>query len=268
MRLTTCSSKAAFVCYAGIEVKAGETVKCEPGMDKYLHLSQASLGEVKKDKGDDSVVISVKVDDKKLVLGTLSSEKYSDSESDEEIPQLIENGKPEVKEDKSKTCTEKSKPKPDSLDSKPKAKLFKPNQAIKPEEEDEDDEDESGGDESDDEDMVDGEDSEDGEDEDSSEEEEAMPKKGKKRPAETETKTPAAGKKAKLAVPGEKTGANVKKGSQTATPAKHGGKTPGSNEKQQTPKSGGQVSCKSCSKKFNSDVAMQAHTKAKHSAGK
>ncbi|MQL94551.1 hypothetical protein Taro_027232 [Colocasia esculenta] len=59
----------------GIEVKPGETVKCEPGDDKYLHLSQASLGESKKDKGNESVPVYLKFDDKQLVIGTLSADK-------------------------------------------------------------------------------------------------------------------------------------------------------------------------------------------------
>lgn len=59
----------------GIEVKAGETVKCEPGDEKYLHLSQASLGEGKKEKGNDNIPIFLKVDNKQLVIGTLAVDK-------------------------------------------------------------------------------------------------------------------------------------------------------------------------------------------------
>ncbi|CAA7405417.1 unnamed protein product [Spirodela intermedia] len=59
----------------GIEVKSGETVKCEPGDDKFLHLSQASLGETKKDKGNESITVYVKFNDQKLVIGSLSAEK-------------------------------------------------------------------------------------------------------------------------------------------------------------------------------------------------
>ncbi|KAF5208377.1 hypothetical protein FRX31_002036, partial [Thalictrum thalictroides] len=46
--------------------------------------------------------------------------------------------------------------------------------------------------------------------------------------------------------------------------------SPANNDKskQQTPKSAGQVACKSCSKTFNSNGALQSHTKAKHSDGK
>ncbi|RZS25166.1 hypothetical protein BHM03_00058327 [Ensete ventricosum] len=59
--------------FSGLEVQPGKTVKVNPGENKYLHLSQASLGEI-KDKGNDRVPIFVKFDNKKLVLGTLSVE--------------------------------------------------------------------------------------------------------------------------------------------------------------------------------------------------
>ncbi|ONK77839.1 uncharacterized protein A4U43_C02F11270, partial [Asparagus officinalis] len=121
------------------------------------------------------------------------------------------------------------------------------------------------------------EDSGDDEEEESSEEEkEATPKKsanGKKRPAESASKTPIPEKKAKVVTPaGQKSGGDGKKNVHLATPhpAKQAGKTPAKSEKakQQSPKSAGSVSCKSCSKSFNSDNALQAHTKAKHSGGK
>ncbi|KAK6926657.1 Nucleoplasmin-like domain [Dillenia turbinata] len=55
----------------GVEVKAGETFKVELEPGRYLHLSQATLGESKK-KGNESVPIFLKFNDQKLVLGTLS----------------------------------------------------------------------------------------------------------------------------------------------------------------------------------------------------
>ncbi|XP_058108545.1 histone deacetylase HDT1-like isoform X5 [Magnolia sinica] len=311
-----------------VEVKGGEPAKCDPGMDKYLHLSQVSLGEVKK--GNDPILIYVNVNGQKLVLGTLSPEKCthisldlvfekefelshnwkngivyfcgyktmmmeqeeeypsddSESDSDQELPlKAKQNGMPEVKDKQSKPSADNSKAKLESLVSKPKAKITEPNKADKLKDEDDEDDDddededddESEEDESDDdEDMVEaGDDSDDEDGVESSEEDEATPKKvetGKKRVAEAESKTP--GKKAKLATPtNQKTaGADGKKGGQTATPrpSKQAGKTPASSDKAkpQTPKSGGSVSCKSCSKTFNSENALQAHTKAKHSAGK
>ncbi|EHA8588897.1 histone deacetylase HDT2 [Cocos nucifera] len=233
----------------GVEVKPGEIVKCDPGEDKYLHLSQASLGEVKKDKGNENVPIFVKFNDQKLVLGTLSAEKYSDFDSDEDM-QLGQkvNGKTEVKDEQAKPSTGKVSVRADASAAKPK-------------------------------DMAGAEDDSDDEDEDASSdgEDEATPQKtesGKKRPAGSASKMPAPEKKAKLVSPvgSQKTGGDGKTGGHTATPhpAKYAGKTPASGDKskQQTPKSAGSVSCKSCSKTFNSDNALQAHTKAKHGAAK
>ncbi|KAI4349023.1 hypothetical protein L6164_009678 [Bauhinia variegata] len=60
----------------GVEVKSGEALKVSPGDNKILHLSQASLGEVKKDKGSEPVSLFVKFGDQKLGLGMLSSEKF------------------------------------------------------------------------------------------------------------------------------------------------------------------------------------------------
>ncbi|KAJ6717095.1 HISTONE DEACETYLASE HDT3-LIKE ISOFORM X1 [Salix koriyanagi] len=61
----------------GVEVKAGEPLKVEPKDFCMIHLSQAALGESKK--GRESVPLFVKVNEKKIVLGTLSPEN---------IPQL------------------------------------------------------------------------------------------------------------------------------------------------------------------------------------
>ncbi|XP_039017390.1 histone deacetylase HDT1-like isoform X2 [Hibiscus syriacus] len=54
----------------GIEVKAGQPIKSDPGADYVIHLSQASLGEAKNKA--ESVPLYVNADGKKLVLGTLS----------------------------------------------------------------------------------------------------------------------------------------------------------------------------------------------------
>ncbi|KAA8542830.1 hypothetical protein F0562_023982 [Nyssa sinensis] len=52
----------------------------------------------------------------------------------------------------------------------------------------------------------------------------------------------------------------------TPRPSKKAGKTPASSGKlkEQSPKSGSQVSCNSCSKTFNSGKALESHSKAKH----
>ncbi|XP_077235876.1 histone deacetylase HDT1-like [Tasmannia lanceolata] len=298
----------------GVEVKAGEPLKCEPGFDKYLHLSQASLGDSKKERTSEPIRLYVKVGDQKLVLGTLSSETcaqisfdlvfekdfelshswkngsvhfcgyktiiqeesdaFTESDSEEEdIPIMAkENGKPEAKEQAKPTMDKANAAKPESSAAK-KVKLVEPKKADEDDEVEEEEE-ESEEDESDDEDILGVEDPSDDEDESSEEEDEATPKKAgpsKKRPAEPSAKTPVPDKKAKLVTPaGQKTGG--KKGGHTATPypSKPAAKTPPNSDKSkpQTPKSGGQFSCKPCNKSFNSDGALQSHNKAKHSAGK
>ncbi|KAJ4705125.1 histone deacetylase HDT1 [Melia azedarach] len=60
----------------GVEVKSGQSLKIDPGDSRVVHLSQASLGELKKDRGSEPVYLYLKVGDKKLVLGTLSAEKF------------------------------------------------------------------------------------------------------------------------------------------------------------------------------------------------
>ncbi|GMI97231.1 histone deacetylase 3, HISTONE DEACETYLASE 2A [Hibiscus trionum] len=58
----------------GIEVKAGQPIKTGPGVNRVIHLSQATLGE-SKNKAE-SVPLYVNVDGKKLVLGTLSHQNF------------------------------------------------------------------------------------------------------------------------------------------------------------------------------------------------
>ncbi|CAK8567485.1 unnamed protein product [Lathyrus sativus] len=56
-----------------------------------------------------------------------------------------------------------------------------------------------------------------------------------------------------------------KKVGYTSTPhPKKAGKTPNTDAK--SPKSGGHLSCSSCSKTFNSETGLTLHTKAKHGA--
>ncbi|KAH7542037.1 hypothetical protein FEM48_Zijuj02G0030900 [Ziziphus jujuba var. spinosa] len=222
----------------GVEVKAGEPLKVKPELGYVIHLSQACLGETKKDKGNDSVLLNLKVGDQKLVLGLLSLEKIpqlsfdlvfekefelshnwkngnlDDSEEEEEdVPSAVtENGKGGQKVEQAKPASAKSiAAKPESSE-KPKVES------------------------------------------------------GKKRPNQSAVKTPVSVKKAK---PDSAQKSGGKKGApHTATPhpAKNAGKTPGTADKSkaQTPKSGGQFSCKSCSKSFGSENALQSHSKAKH----
>ncbi|GAA0146510.1 hypothetical protein LIER_06444 [Lithospermum erythrorhizon] len=58
----------------GVEVKSGTPLKVQPGEGMIIHLSQASFGEVKANKIE-SVSLIVNVEGKKLVLGTLMSDK-------------------------------------------------------------------------------------------------------------------------------------------------------------------------------------------------
>ncbi|CAJ1888360.1 unnamed protein product [Sphenostylis stenocarpa] len=51
----------------------------------------------------------------------------------------------------------------------------------------------------------------------------------------------------------------------TPHPSKQAGKAT-ANTKQQTPKSGGDYSCKPCSRSFKTEDALNSHNKAKHSA--
>jgi len=300
----------------GLEVKPGQTVKCEPEDDHFLHLSQGALGESKK---DDKATMYVKVGNKKLSIGTLSTDRFpqiqfdlvfekefelshtsktasvffsgykvfqpaegdemdfdsegSEDEEEEEIiiPATKENGKAEGKDKE-----QKRQVKIDAAASKPKAvaKDVGKNKKDDDESEDDDSDDFDSDDsdegltpiEGDDADLSEDDTSED-EDESDDDEEEETPKKpetGKKRAAESALKTPASDKKAKATTPsGQKTG--DKKGHvATPHPAKKASKTPATNEK--SPKSGGSVACKSCSKTFNSEMALQSHSKAKHEA--
>ncbi|XP_047060718.1 histone deacetylase HDT2-like isoform X2 [Lolium rigidum] len=107
--------------------------------------------------------------------------------------------------------------------------------------------------------------------EDSSDEEgkntPVKPEDGKKRVAEFALKTLASDKKAKIATPSGQTTTGDKEVPHVATPhpSKQASKTSGnSKSKAKSPKSVGTHACKSCSKKFGSDSALQSHEKAKH----
>ncbi|KAK4432528.1 Histone deacetylase HDT1 [Sesamum alatum] len=322
----------------GVEVKSGEPLKVLPGDGMVLHLSQACLGELKKEKGNESVCLFVNVDGKKLVLGTLFTEKLpqqqfdlvfdqdfelshnwksgsvyffgykasnpfeeeypfvyefssltlcflfaatasaegesDDSESEEDIPlTLANNGKPEskAKQEKPVEAEKASAAKGKVSDAgKKKGKLVEPNKDVKSQEDDESS-DEDLMSEDDDEDDSKDEDDEDDSDDESDESDEETPKKkvepSKKRPVESATKTPVPNKKAKATpqkTDGKKSGGHV----DTPHPAKQAGKTPANKPKQQTPKSGGSHSCKSCNRTFGSEQALDSHSKAKHGGGK
>ncbi|XP_038682538.1 histone deacetylase HDT1 isoform X2 [Tripterygium wilfordii] len=275
----------------GVEVKAGEPLKVTPEEDTLIHVSQAALGESKKDKGKEAVPLYVKCGDQKLVIGTLSSENFPQVSFDlvfEKEFELSHNWKggsvhfcgykvpiPDEGDD----YPGKVVPKGDNAAAKPQA--AKPESSVKQvelvepsklgegdsDEDSEDDSDEDSEDDSDEDDES-GSDLMMSEDIDDSDEEE-MPKKDevvKKRPNDSALKTPAS-KKAKSATPQKTDG---KKGGHTATPhpSKKAGKTPanGANPKAQTPKSVGQFSCNSCDRTFTKEVGLESHKKAKHAA--
>ncbi|KAL0309587.1 UNVERIFIED_CONTAM: Histone deacetylase HDT1 [Sesamum radiatum] len=285
-------------CSPGVEVKSGEPLKVTPGDGMVLHLSQACLGELKKEKGNESVCMFVNVDGKKLVLGTLFSEKLpqqqfdlvfdrdfelshnwksgsvyfygyraNESDSEEEIPLAIaNNGKPESKAKPEKPVeAEKANAAKDkeSDAGKQKVKIVEPNKDAKPEEDEESSDDDLISEDDDDDDDSEDDDDEDDSDDESGESGEETPKKAqasKKRPAGSATKTPVQDKKAKVTpqkTDGKKAGGHVA----TPHPAKQAGKTPANKPNQQTPKSGGSHSCKSCNRTFGSEKALESTLK-------
>ncbi|KAL0390024.1 UNVERIFIED_CONTAM: Histone deacetylase HDT1 [Sesamum calycinum] len=264
----------------GVEVKAGQPLKVQPEFGKLIHISQAALGEVKDVKGAKHVPLRLKVDSKNFIIGSLSAEDRAQLmfdlvfERDFELSHDWKNGSVYFMgyvaddpvsdgEEFSDDFEDESEDEPvDALENGAAAKL---GNKEEDQSDSDDDEDDIGSD-SDDEMALDGEDSsdvsgeEDEDDEDDSSEEE-LPKKSKKRAAEQETPVPA--KKAKSSTP-DKSG-NKKGQAGTPFPSKPAGKTPtGNKSKEQTPKSGGHLSCKSCSKSFTSENALQSHAKAKH----
>ncbi|GAA0173887.1 hypothetical protein LIER_27396 [Lithospermum erythrorhizon] len=58
----------------GVEVKPGESLKVKPQLYKMIHISQASLGELKNAKGNVNVPLRLKIDGKSFVMGFLSTE--------------------------------------------------------------------------------------------------------------------------------------------------------------------------------------------------
>jgi nucleophosmin 1 len=286
----------------GVEVKAGQPLKVKPGEDKLIHLSQASLGEAKT-KGNESVPLHLKFGDQKLVLGTLSLEKFPQLSFDlvfEKEFELSHNWKQgsvyfcgyradspdEEDHDEFDTDSEDEEEilPLNAENGKADATITTKSTAMKPEssekqvklvEPSKDDEDDDSSDQDMDNDSDDEDDSDDsldiGDDsDDDSDEPEETPKKAeqsKKRSSDSAIKTPVPAKKAKQATPQKTDG---KKGVHTATPhpSKNAGKTPANSEKSKSksPKSGGQFSCNSCSKTFGSEVGLQSHSKAKHGA--
>ncbi|KAG6778093.1 hypothetical protein POTOM_017940 [Populus tomentosa] len=240
-----------------VEVKAGEPLKVEPKDFYMIHLSQAALGESSK-KGNESVPLFLKFDEKKLVLGTLSPDKIPQLsfdlvfEREFELSHNWKNGSvffcgyqaaiPENDSDFSDDGDEIPFEKVENVKfatgtdkaAKPEKPKANPGMSL-------------------DEDLDDESDSED----------EETPKKAeqsKKRTNDSAIKTPVSSKKAKTATPQKTDGG--KAGQVTPHPAKGKAASNGNNPK--TPKSGGNFSCKSCERSFGSDGALKSHSQAKH----
>lgn len=274
----------------GVEVKSGSPLRVDPGEEMLVHISLAALGE-KKNGGNEPVRLYMKVGDQKLVIGTLSHDKVpqlcteivversfelshswkdgsvyfsgyrvdahdSDSESDDDEPAVAKSGVKQVN-------------------------FQLPNDDAKAEEDSDDDEDDDDSEDEEEEKKVTAEVEEDDDDEDSSDaeeddsEDEETPEKkvveAKKRPAEATTSKTASNKKAKFVTPQKSESKKPHVHVATPHPSK-GGKSSGSNgesskqQQQQTPKSANAFGCSSCNRTFTSEMGLQSHTKAKHSA--
>ncbi|KAJ6765770.1 32 KDA HEAT SHOCK PROTEIN-RELATED [Salix purpurea] len=213
----------------GVEVKAGEPLKVEPKDFYMIHLSQAALGESSK-KGNDSVPLFLKFDEKKLVLGTLSPENIPQLsfdlvfEREFELSHNWKNGSVFF-------CGYQAAiPENDSAGSGGAIHeavllsrfIWAESTLIKF--------------------LC------------------CRAEKSKKRTSDSAIKTPVPSKKAKNATPQKTDGG--KAGQVTPHPSKAKAAANGNNPK--TPKSGGSFSCKSCERSFGSDGALKSHSQAKH----
>ncbi|KAM0923043.1 hypothetical protein ACQ4PT_005805 [Festuca glaucescens] len=284
----------------GVEVKPGQTVSCDPEKGCILRVSQAALGETKK--GTHNIVVSAEIDDQKVILGTLSVEncpqflcdlifhKEFELSHSSKTASVFVCGYRAVMPDQPEYGSSKDEGEVKTVN----------NQVINPIadnlDSDEDDSDSSslddltssGDDLTEDESSSEDDSSEEDDssseeidtsseeiasssEEDSSDEEgkntPVKPEDGKKRVAEIALKTLASDKKAKIATPSGQTTTGDKEVPHVATPhpSKQASKTSGnSKSKAKSPKSVGTHACKSCSKTFGSDSALQSHEKAKH----
>ncbi|XP_024986019.1 histone deacetylase HDT1-like [Cynara cardunculus var. scolymus] len=196
----------------GVEVKPNEILKVTVEDFKLLHISQVALGEVKNGKKVENIPVRVNFNDKKFVVGTLSSERAPQIifdlvfQQDLELSHGWKDGSvyfcgyvadnpiedDDYEFDSSDEEDELNFNANGTLQTKPKASIKEVN-----EEDDSDDSEEVDSDE-----------------EDESEEEKVV-KPPTKRPAESAQKTPVPAKKAKNNTPQKTDG---KKGGHTATP--------------------------------------------------
>jgi len=292
----------------GVEVKPGQTVSCDPEKGCILRISQAALGETKK--GSHNIVVSAKVDDQKVIIGTLSAEnrpqfvcdlifhKEFELSHSSKTASVFVCGYRAVMPDQPEYGSSKDEGEvktvhnqvinpiaaADDSDSSSSDDLTSSGDDMTEDEssseDDSSEEDDSSSEEDDSSSEEDDSSSEEvdssseeldsSSEEDSSDEEDKntlRPEDGKRRVAETALKTPASGKKAKIATPsGQTTGDKVPHVA-TPHPAKQASKASGNNSsksKAKSPKSVGTHVCKSCSRTFVCDSALQSHEKAKH----
>ncbi|KAL9278338.1 Histone deacetylase HDT3 [Arabidopsis thaliana] len=281
----------------GVEVKNGKPLHLDPGLDRLVHISQVALGE-SKNNVTEPIQLYVTVGSDKLLIGTLSHEKFPQLsteivlERNFALSHTWKNGSvffSGYKVDASDPypllfehfcCYRFKLSAPKSAAKQVNFQL--PNEDVKAKQDDDadgseedssdDDDSENSGDEEEEkvtaESDSEEDDSSDDEEDDSSEEE--TPKKRSAEP--NSSKNPASNKKAKFVTPQKTDSKKPHVHVATPHPSKQAGKNSGggstgeTSKQQQTPKSAGAFGCKSCTRTFTSEMGLQSHTKAKHSA--
>ncbi|XP_023637399.1 histone deacetylase HDT3 isoform X2 [Capsella rubella] len=290
----------------GVEVKQGAPLHVDPGVDMLVHISQAALGENKNNVNepiklylrvkDKKHIIGVLSHDKipqlatEIVLernfelshswknGSVFFSGYKVDASDPENENMTDDGLAVA----SNEAVAKSGVK--------QVNFQLPNEDVQAKQDDDDDDSEDDSSDDDDDDSSeesgdeeektvtaegdsDEDDSSDDDEEDSSEEDTPIkPEEPKKRSAEANSsKNTASNKKAKFVTPQKSESKKPHVHVATPHPSKQAGKNSGGSsngeslKQQQTPKSPSH-GCKSCTRSFTSEMALQSHTKAKHSA--
>ncbi|KAM0923039.1 hypothetical protein ACQ4PT_005805 [Festuca glaucescens] len=266
----------------GVEVKPGQTVSCDPEKGCILRVSQAALGETKK--GTHNIVVSAEIDDQKVILGTLSVEncpqflcdlifhkEFELSHSSKTASVFVCGEVKTVNNQVINPIADNLDSDEDDSDSSSLDDLTSSGDDLTEDESSSEDDSSEEDDSSSEEIDTSSEEIASSSEEDSSDEEgkntPVKPEDGKKRVAEIALKTLASDKKAKIATPSGQTTTGDKEVPHVATPhpSKQASKTSGnSKSKAKSPKSVGTHACKSCSKTFGSDSALQSHEKAKH----
>ncbi|XP_038900401.1 histone deacetylase HDT1-like [Benincasa hispida] len=287
----------------GVEVKPGQALSVKPGDQMCVHLSQATLGELKKDKANEPVTVFLKINDQKLVLGILSAEKFPQIAFDlvfEKDFELFHNGKSGSiyclgyrapmddqeqedysdsdfgSEDEELALPPAENGKPSQKEKSMAGKIF----SLKPESSKKADvkslePSKVDGDDSEDDDSDEDEDSDDDSDEEmlGSDSGSDNEDDGTDSDEETPKKVQLDKKRPNESASKTPVSKKAKLASAEKTESKKGGHTATPHPakklvktpgKAETPKSSGQFSCKSCDRSFGSDGALQSHSKAKH----